>query len=129
MEKNTKLLLGKILGEIYEMQGVDCNVPSDIIYGLQNGFEFVLDEVIGDYKITTEDYQNFVNILNPIYNSKENLSKFTGYYDIEQEMEKVGIDREKAILLFNYFNRKDSYIELIKKLNSPNSPDELKIFR
>lgn len=111
------------------MQGVNCSVPFDIVYGLQNVFEVVLDKVIGDYKITMEDYQNFVNILNPIYNNKENLSKFTGYYDIEEKMKEVGIDCKKAILLFNYFNRKKSYIELIKKLNLPNSPDELKIFR
>ncbi|MCQ8213768.1 hypothetical protein NON08_14800 [Cetobacterium somerae] len=129
MEKNIKLLLGKILGEIYEMQGFNCVVSPGTVYGLQNGFEFILDEVIGDYKITTEDYKNFVSILNPIYNNKENLSKFNGYYDIEEEMNKVGIDREKAILLFNYFNRNNCYEELIKKLNSPNSPNELKTFR
>lgn len=129
MEKDIKILLGKILGEIYEMQGVNCIVSPGTVYGLQNGFEFILDEVIGNYKITTEDYKNFVSILNPIYNNKENLSKFNGYYDIEEEMNKVGIDRGKAILLFNYFNRTNCYEELIKKLNSPNSPNELKTFR
>lgn len=128
MEKTTKILLGKILGELYENQGEDCAVCEGTIYGLKNGFEFVLDEIINDYKITNEDYKNFVDILSPIFYDEKKLAQFKGYYDIENEMNNVGIDRVKAILLFTYFKKKGGFAELISKLDSGASPTELRTF-
>lgn len=128
MEKDCKIILGKILGEIYEIQGANCTESEGTIYGLKNGFEFVLDEVIkNDYKITTADYDNFIKILNVIYKDNK-LDDFKGYYDIEREMGLAGIDRGKAISLFTYFKKKNLYYELIEKLDSESSPQELRKF-
>ncbi|MGL5412019.1 hypothetical protein [Cetobacterium sp.] len=129
MEKDYKILLGKILGEVYELQGEYCKESEGTIYGLKNGFEFVLDEVIkSDYKITNEDYNNFVKILDEIYYNKENLENFKGYYCIEEKMQKVNIDREKANYLFTYFKKNGGFYELIVKLDSNDSPSELRTF-
>lgn len=128
MEKETKILFGKILGEIYQLQGDDCEICEGTIYGLKNGFEFVLDDIIKDYKITNDDYNNFVAILNPIFNDIDKLKNFTGYYDIEDQMINVGIDRDKAIQLFTYFKKSGKFIKLIDKLDSFNSPCELTTF-
>ncbi len=130
MEKDLKILLGKILGETYRIQKkLDiCNVSDGEIYGLLNGFEIILDKKISDYQITTEQYDSAVKVLNEIFYDKEKLKNFDGYYSIEQKMESVGIGRNEAITLFNYFNAIGSFKELIEKLDSRNSPNELRKF-
>ncbi len=129
MDKECKILLGKILGEIYELQGNNCEELQGTIYGLKNGFEFVLDDVINkDYKITTEEYKRFLKIIDEIALNQDKLRDFKGYYDIEEKLTAIGICRDKAIYLFTYLSKNRQYPTIIKKLNSHHSPSELTTF-
>ncbi len=127
MDKEIKIFLGKILGEVYSLQKDNQEISEATIYGLKNGFEFVIDEEISsNYKINNHDLEEIKKILDPIFYDSQKLKDFKGYNDIEHELEQAGIGRVKAILLFTYFSKKGAYKELIEKLDSEFSPLELR---
>ena len=71
MDQNTKLLLGKVLGEIYRIQrrseSMPCPVDDSQVFGLVNGLETAIDnelESIGF--ITGEQVDAVADVLEPI---------------------------------------------------------------
>lgn len=44
MKKEMKVFLGRLLGEVFELQGKKCNLWEGTIYGLKNGFELGEDK-------------------------------------------------------------------------------------
>ena len=131
MDKETKKFLGRIIGEILRIvqkeQGICCE-SNETIYGLLNGFEHVLDEVIEmsqrNFKRTSKrswkgfGYQYFLN-----------KKELTGFYDIENELQKQGVDRGEAIEILTYFKAGGHYEELFPKFDSNNSPTECRTFK
>jgi hypothetical protein len=133
MDKQTKILFGKILGEIYRiqrrMESNACPVGESTVYGLLNGFEHVIDEEIERIGfISREEFKNMCNILDEYYFNEEKLKDFKGYYDIEHKLSKVSIDRPTAIKILRYLKANGSYLELIEKMNSEYSPVECRKF-
>lgn len=133
MEKELKLWFGKMLGEIYKIQyhskELYCPVGPETIYGLINGFEGVIEDNIPEYSITQEDYENMISVLTPIHQDSEKLNNFEGYYDIEHDLEKLGINRSKAMDLFDFFSLRGAYREIISKMDSSGSPSEMRTFK
>ena len=133
MEKESRLLFGKVLGEIYRFQRasdvVVCPASQGRIYALLNGFEGALErelEVMG----TISDIQIKIvtDILLTIWQDKNRLADFKGYYDLEGELQRCNISREQAIKIFTYLKANHQFVDLIKRMNSPYSPSECKSF-
>lgn len=123
-----KILLGKILGEIYRMQlrsNTPCGASKGKIFGLLNGFENVIDEEIEAIGYITKKQLNAtIKILNPIYGDPTKLSEFKGFYDIEHELAAVGVDRSDAIRILMYLYADNKFTAMIDKMNSSGSPVE-----
>ena len=133
MDTDTKLLLGKLLGEVYRIQknneDITCSVENAQIYGLLNGFETAIDyelEIMGH--ITNEQLTAVSKVLMPIFNDKEKLNEFQGFYDIEDELKSLGVDRVEAIKILTYFKAKNQFISIIEKMDSSGSPSECRKF-
>lgn len=133
MEKETKLMFGKILGEIYRIQRrleTDaCPVRKSTVYALLNGIEPIIDEEFSRIGfISSDQYNNMCKVLDSYFYNEEKLAQFKGFYDIENELEDLGIDRADAIKILSYLKSNGSYTELIEKMDSQYSPMECKRF-
>lgn len=108
-----------------------CPCSDSKIYGLINGIEEAINEKVflsplsETQRIITKDELKFVYDVLDEYTG-ENLSSFKGYYTIERKLQERGIDREKAIKIFTYLKLDSRYSELIEKMNSKDSPVEVK---
>lgn len=129
----TKLLLGKLLGEVYRLQnnaGVRSDVGKAQIYGLLNGFENCIAhelEMIGF--IPKEKVDAVGGVLEEYFNDDKKLESFKGYYDIEHALEDRGVDRSEAIRILTYFNAGHQFSSVIAKMDSPGSPSECRTFK
>ncbi|PTQ55756.1 MAG: hypothetical protein BSOLF_1499 [Candidatus Carbobacillus altaicus] len=133
MEKELKLALGRILGETIRLQKrVNpnmVNVSDNTIYGLIYGFEHEIDQqLIKIDLVSSDDIDAMSGILNVYQMDRDALNNFKGYYDIEEEVMKKGITREKAIKILKYFKLNNQYIEVIKRMDSEHSPGECRNF-
>lgn len=136
MDEALKRALGFILGQIYRIQrrindnnSDICPVSEATIYGLLNGIETVIDENLPtNMAVTEDDIKIMADVLQPYFDDPENLSKFTGYYQIEPELTSRGISRLKAILILTYFQANGTYTPVIEKMDSSNSPSECRTF-
>ena len=131
--KNTKLLLGKILGEIYRVQYYNekiFNKPSEAnIYGLLNGIEYVVDSEIDKIGfLSREKFEAMIKILDEYFINPEKLKKFEGYRDIEPELEENSISRSDAIIILTYLYADRRFVELIDKMDTGKSPMECRRF-
>lgn len=108
-----------------------CPCSDSRIYGLINGIEEAINEEVfisplsETQRIITKDELKFVYDVLDEYMG-ENLNSFKGYYTIERKLQEHGIDREKAIKIFTYLKIDSRYYELIEKMNSMDSPVEVK---
>lgn len=127
MERDFKLFFGVILGEVYRLQKMInedlCPAGDSTIYGLVNGIEEVIDSQI-DLKriITSEQMEKAESILGKNYLSKGKIAEFNGFFDIEEELNDLGIDRALAIRIFKYIKSQGRYSELFEKMDSAGSP-------
>ena len=133
MERETKILLGKVLGEIYRIQkriqSLPCPADDGQVYGLVNGFETAIDhelEVTGF--ISDEQVNTVADVLDPIFVDPRKLEEFGGFYDIESELKSRGIDRGTAATILTYFNIKGKFTSVIAKMDSSDSPTECRTF-
>ena len=134
MEKDFKMFFGKILGEIYRIQKhinpEICKVRDSKIYGLLNGFENVINEEVNNYDfVSKEDLISLGKIMDDIrINNRTKNSNFKGYYEIEDELKRQGknIDRATAITIIKYYLSENKFIDLVKKFDTENSPDEMR---
>ena len=131
MDQNT-LLLGKILAEVYRLQvntNVPCSAGPERIYGLLNGIEMEVAEEIENIGFISDDQVKAASrILDKIFVDDAKLAEFTGFYDIESELEEAGIDRIAAMKIFTYFAAAGRFTSILNKMNSNNSPIECKTF-
>jgi hypothetical protein len=133
MENESKLLLGKILGEIYRIQRssdeVSCPASDCQIYALLHGFEDAVNqelEMIGF--ISSDQVRSVVDVLEPIWQDKEQLKAFKGFYDIERELQNRGVDRSAAIRILKYLKANNQFTDIIGKMDSSGSPSECRRF-
>ncbi|WP_145047879.1 hypothetical protein [Paenibacillus xylanexedens] len=134
MDRESKLVFGKILGEIYRIQkhdqGISCPVGDDVIYGLLNGFEDTLNSELEELNfVSSEDVEFVSNVLNEYHIDQEKLNLFKGYYDIEHRLESNGIDRMKAHRILTKFIAEHKFEGVIAKMDSSHSPGEMRTFK
>ncbi|MCP5213004.1 MAG: hypothetical protein H6998_18970 [Hahellaceae bacterium] len=133
MDKDTKLLFGKILGEIYRIQmatdGVACPSSPGQVFGLLNGFELAVEQEIERMGFISKDQVKAVmDVLDPIWMDQEKLANFKGFYDIEDELNRKGVDRGEAIQVLTYLKANNQFEEVIEKMDSSGSPSECRRF-
>ena len=132
MGRDTKVMLGKILGEIYRMEsaiGMDCPASPARIYGLLRGFETAIDDELAEVGgVEATKVKGVMDVLEPIWRNEDRLADFKGYYDIESDLEERGIYREDAIKILRYLFANGQFREVILKMNSQHSPVECKTF-
>ena len=133
MERDFKLFFGVILGEVYRLQKMInedlCPAGDSTIYGLVNGIEDVIDSQIDLSRlINSEQMENANSILRENYISEEKIAEFNGFYDIEEELNDLGIDRALAIRIFKYIKGRGDFPELFEKMDSAGSPGECRGF-
>lgn len=131
MEREQLLALGKMLGETYRLQKrinpEMVQVSDSTIFGLLNGFEGVIQrELIVEDPITEEDISAMADVLDPYHINPER--EFTGFYQIEHQLEQRGINRMKAIHILTYFNANGQYEEVIGRMDTAGSPSECRRF-
>lgn len=132
MEKATKQLLGKILGEIYRLQTntqIPCAASEGRIYGLLHGVEEAIDselERVGF--IPANKVLAMVEILDAINLDEEKLANFKGYRQIEHLVHSNDISRGEASVILKYFKGEDMFTDIIEKMDTTNSPYELRTF-
>lgn len=133
MEKDTKRLLGKLLGEVFRVQrslpNMACASSNAEIYALLNGFEGAVDQILeGMGDISEEKVQAVMDTLDPIWTDKKKLAEFRGFYDIERDLERLGVDRSDAISILTYLKANHQFTEIIDKMDSSHSPSECRRF-
>ena len=133
MDRDNKLFLGKILGEIFRIQrgleNIYCPASDAQVFALLNGFEHVIDEVLErvDY-ISREKLTAVIDILDSIWSDKEKLAEFNGYYKIEEQLKQKGISRDEAHRIITYLKANHQFTTIIEKMDSSNSPLECRNF-
>ena len=129
---DNKLVYAKILGEIYRTQkrlNTDaCPVGDDVIYGLLNGIESVVNNELSVSSISESEQESVEDILNEYSIDEGKLSGLKGYYDIEQKLNHQGISRSKAIKILTLLQAEGKFTDVIEKFNSAQSPGECKTF-
>lgn len=132
MEKENKILLGKLLGEIYRLQkNTDIPVGSSAgqIYGLLNGFEGAIDEELEMIGFIPQQQVDAVgSIMDEIYVNPDKMNAFKGFYELEPEFEAAGIDRGQANKIIRYYYASNRFTELIDKMDTSGSPTESRRF-
>jgi hypothetical protein len=133
MDKDTKRLLGKLLGEVFRIQKVSpdiaCSASDGQIYALLNGFEDAVDEVLERVgEISSEKVRIVMDILDPIWQDQDKLKNFKGFYDIENDLKRQGVDRSDAIRILTYLRANHQFTDIIEKMDSSNSPSECRRF-
>lgn len=129
MNQETKLLFGKILGEIYKTQQMIAGdeKPSARTYGLMNGIEDAIDLEFRDLElISNEKFRMISDVLYEIFDDEKKVEEFYGYYQIEPKLKQYGIQRWEAIKVLKYMNENHMYTNLIEKMDSSGSPSELR---
>lgn len=133
MDKDTKRLLGTLFGEIFRIQkaipNLTCAASDAQIYGLRNGFESAVDEILertGD--ISAKKVKAVMDVLESIWSDRERLNSFRGFYDIERELQQHGVDRGDAITILTYLKANRQFTEVIEKMDSSHSPIECRSF-
>ena len=123
------LLLGRILGEMYRLQ--DACLPHGSgkepghVFGLLNGIEEALD---AEFERTKSISNEQLDALRDVLEEAQNSPDFTGYYSIEGELKRAGIERETARTMLKFLKASGSFTDVIHKMDSSNSPVECKNF-
>jgi hypothetical protein len=131
MDRETKIFLGRILGEIYSLRRrvvEDQRASPETIYGLFHGVESTIDQEIERTGFISRQLEHdLIDVLHKISVDEKKLGDFKGYYDIERELEAKGIARWHAIVLLSMFKLQGRFTEMVEKIEnaSPGSPIEL----
>lgn len=132
MEKDLKIVFGRLLGEIYKTQNMISkteSISNSTIYGLINGLEVVIDEELDKSSlITNEFHETLANTLDDINSDAAKKNSFKGYYDIEDILQWRHEERGKSNVVLKYMKANGQFLDLINKMDSDNSPIEMKNF-
>lgn len=126
-----KLLLGKILGEIYRIQrkiGI-ATEGQGVAFGLRRGIESVLEDTFRDIGgISIAQIEAVDSVLEEYFADPEKLSAFTGFYEIEPKLAALGVCRGTAITILKYKKATGPYDSVLDKMKGPGSPQECRTF-
>ena len=131
MDRETKLFLGFMLGQLYRMQkhlgdGI-CRVGDGTIYGLLNGIESVVDAQLEELSgISAADVKAVEDVLSEYWEDSSKLENLRGFYDIERPLSARGVDRAKAAVIMRWLRHQGRFTEEIERMDSDHSPTELR---
>lgn len=133
METNTnKVLLGKILGEIYRIQKyifcLPCTANDTRVYGLLNGIEQEIDTELKEIGFISNEKLVALETILEEYGKEENLDS-KNYSELEKKFKQREIDRKKAIVIMKYLYTKGSIAEVIEEMESLDLPIEFQNFQ
>lgn len=131
MDQETKLLLGRMLGEVLSLRralGLENRVGPAEVYGLLHGFERTVEDMLPETVITGEMEDRMANILDHYFMDADKLATFRGYYDMEPAIKAAGISRHEAIVILTKFRLEGRFVDVIDKIEGGRdggSPSEL----
>jgi len=106
-DSQLKLFLGRILGETYRTQEhlhLAVPVSKQSIYGLINGVEGAIDEVMAeDSLISVQQQVALKEVLTCHFGESGMFAAFSDYEEIREKVEKIGLSHAKAIILLTYW--------------------------
>ncbi|WP_046179797.1 hypothetical protein [Domibacillus tundrae] len=110
MDKDLTLTLGKVLGELYEIQkqqGIS-KVDNGHIYGLLNGFEEALMKEFGNLNfINKEEVDVVFRYFSPYIEAGTETDELPPFDNMRAQMEKHGMDQDQFITILRYLNASD----------------------
>ncbi|UPO88322.1 hypothetical protein [Niallia sp. Man26] len=127
MNDDSKLVAGKILGEIYRVQkqqGI-CSVSDSTIFGLLNGFQEAIESEIDGLNFVSKGQVSVVcDALEPYFKEEVPLDELN-FLDFRMELERKGISHGRLIDILKYLRASNSYSREIDKMGnySMNSSD------
>ena len=110
VDRDLTLTLGKVLGEIYELQkqqGVS-RVDNGHIYGLLHGFEEALRSEFENLTFVSKEEVDVVfRYFSPYIEAETETDNLPPFDQTRSQMEKQGIDQEKLVTILRYLNASD----------------------
>jgi hypothetical protein len=134
VDNEMKAALGKIMGEVLRTQrrvAPDaCNYESGTIYGLLNGVESTIDDVLFPEKffVSNDEFNVAIRILDSYFVDVPRRNAVKGYNDLAPELERAGLSRGKMSVIITHLKAQRRFVELIEKFDTGNSPDEMRRF-
>lgn len=131
MDTDTKLFLGRILGEVYRIQehteGMTCNATQAQIYGLLNGSETIIDGILRETPLLEDaKFKSVIDVLNEYFSGEEKDLK--GYYSIEGDLNARNVSRSEAIVILTILKSRGQFTDEISKIEKGHSPMECSSF-
>lgn len=118
MDSELKLVLGKMLGEVYRIQRAQgiCQISDSRIFGLLNGIEEEVEaEINGLESISKSQVEVVRDYLTPYYNKEIDLEELPSFLHARLELEREGISHSDLIIILKYLKSKNSYVEEIDR--------------
>jgi hypothetical protein len=110
VDTNLTLILGKIMGELYDLQsrqGID-KADKGHIYGLENGFEEALEKEFGELSVfRKEEVETVYRYFSPFMEAKTETDELPPIEEMRAQMEKKGISQDRFIIILRYLNACD----------------------
>ncbi|OES43852.1 hypothetical protein [Domibacillus iocasae] len=110
MDKDLTLTLGKVLGELYEIQkqqGIN-KVDNGHIYGLLHGFEEALKKEFENLNfISQEKVEAVSQYFSSFIKAGTETDDLPPFDSMRSQMEKQGMDQEQFITILRYLNASD----------------------
>lgn len=110
MDKDLTLTLGKVLGELYEIQNQQgiSKVDNGHIYGLLHGFEEALKKEFENLNfISQEEVEAVSQYFSSYIEARTETDELPPFDSIRSQMKKQGIDQERLITILRYLNASD----------------------
>ena len=131
-EQAKKILMGKILGEIYRLQrrinDMPCKRGDQQIYGLLHGIEEAIEEELNTGWLSNEKLELVAKALDEFDLDPEKKKAFKGFYDIEYGLKAAGLSRGEIYKAVKYLKAGGQFIDLIDRMDSSGSPSECRTF-
>jgi hypothetical protein len=121
MDSELKLVLGKMLGEVYRVQRAQgiCQVPDSKIFGLLNGVEEALDSEFENLSVISNSQISVVcDHLDPYFKGEKPIEEMPSFLNFRMELEQHGISHSKLIDILKYLHASGSYTEEIDRLGN-----------
>ncbi|WP_155922176.1 hypothetical protein [Bacillus sp. EB01] len=123
MDKELKLALGKILGEIYRIQKAQeiDSVSDSRLFGLLNGFEEAIDSELGNLQfISDEDVKKVTDELAPYWNGERDIEEIPSFMTFRMDLERKGISHSKVVDILKYLKADGRFQTEIERLGTFN---------
>lgn len=126
MERELKLTLGKLFGEIYRIQKKqEISQKSDAqIFGLLNGIEEAIETELESLNFISSEQVSVVrDALDPYYRQEKSLDDMPSFLNFRMGLERKGVSHSELLDILKYLKASGSYTTEIDKLGNHNLSD------